>query len=175
MEGIIEKKNASGLGDYTALALTTWGVGYIPGAPGTYGSIVGVAIYFGITAVHAELGLSLPTIWAINALLLAVLVHLGIWASRRAEPLLGETDPHEAVVDEVMGQLVVFLFVPAGLAWPFALAAFILFRLFDILKPYPIDDLQHLPGGLGICADDLVAGFYAGICLSAIYAISLTI
>ncbi len=97
----------------------------------------------------------------------------GLLAARY--PLLGNSDPSEAVVDEVMGQLITFLFVPFFLPWPFILAGFLLFRLFDIWKPYPIDDLQVLPGGIGVCADDIVAGVYAGICLAIGYAIYLSI
>jgi len=104
-----------------------------------------------------------------------VLCLLGIWASGRAIELLGNSDPSQAVIDEVMGQIVVFLFVPFGVSWPFILVGFLLFRLFDIWKPYPIDDLQVLPGGLGICADDLVAGVYAGICLAVGYAVILSL
>ena len=89
--------------------------------------------------------------------------------------MLGDSDPSQAVIDEVIGQLVTFLFVPFGLGWPLILAGFLLFRLFDIWKPYPIDSLQILPGGIGICADDILAGVYAGICLLVIYAISLSI
>jgi phosphatidylglycerophosphatase A len=70
-----------------------------------------------------------------------------------------------------MGQIVTFLFIPFTTDWRWLLAGFFLFRLFDIWKPYPIDDLQSLPKGLGICADDLVAGVYAGICLSIVYAV----
>ena len=85
--------------------------------------------------------------------------------------MFGDKDPSRAVVDEVIGQLVTFFFVPFGISWPFVLAGFILFRIFDIWKPYPIDELQNLPGGLGICADDFLAGIYAGACLAIIYAI----
>ena len=74
-----------------------------------------------------------------------------------------------------MGQFITFAFIPFGLSWPFILAGFLLFRLFDIWKPYPIDDLQVLPGGLGVCADDIAAGVYAGICLAIGYAITLII
>jgi len=74
-----------------------------------------------------------------------------------------------------MGQIVTFLFIPFTTDWRLILAGFVLFRIFDIWKPYPIDDLQNLSGGLGICADDLVAGVYAGICLSVIYAIMLSL
>jgi phosphatidylglycerophosphatase A len=74
-----------------------------------------------------------------------------------------------------VGQLITFAFVPFGIGWPLILTGFILFRIFDIWKPYPIDDLQNLHGGLGICADDIVAGVYAGICLSVIYAAMLSV
>jgi len=181
-----EKRTASGVADYIALALTTFGVGYIPGAPGTYGSAVGVAIYvlIGAFEVHASshnaVNGQVPELvvafhWAINAILFTAFCLVGIWASGRSIELLGNSDPSQAVIDEVMGQLVVFFFVPFGISWPFILAGFLLFRLFDIWKPYPIDDLQVLSGGLGICADDLIAGVYAGICLAAGYAVILSL
>jgi phosphatidylglycerophosphatase A len=172
--------------DYIALALTTFGVGYIPGAPGTYGSIVGVGIYLFI-GTHlteaAEHGLRAGTNvghitsfhFALVAVALLLFVLAGIWASGRSTSLFGTEDPHQAVVDEVMGQIVTFLFIQFTTDWKFILAGFVLFRLFDIWKPYPIDQLQDLPVGLGICADDLVAGIYAGICLSVIYAIMLSL
>jgi phosphatidylglycerophosphatase A len=89
--------------------------------------------------------------------------------------LLGNTDAPQAVVDEVIGQLIVFLFIPFTTSWLLVLVGFGLFRLFDIWKPYPIDYLQSLPGGIGVCADDILAGVYAGVCLSIIYAISLSV
>ena len=113
--------------------------------------------------------------WALNAVLLTAFCLVGIWASGRSIPVLGNSDPSEAVVDEVMGQLITFLFIPFTLSWPFILAGFLLFRLFDIWKPYPINDLQILPGGIGICADDILAGVYAGICLAIGYAVYLAI
>ena len=64
--------------------------------------------------------------------------------------------------------LLVFLFVPFGVHWGYILAGFLLFRLFDIWKPYPIDDLQSLPSGIGVCADDILAGVYAGVCLAVV-------
>ena len=175
MKTPVEKRKPSGIVDYIALALTTCGVGYIPGAPGTYGSAVGVAIYVGIVAVEKSgwHGVGISFHWALNGLLLTIFCLVGIWASSRSIPLLGNEDPSEAVVDEIMGQLVTFCFIPFGLTWPFILAGFLLFRLFDIWKPYPIRDLEVLPGGLGICADDIVAGVYAGICLAAGYAVYL--
>ena len=187
MKQAVEKQKPRGILDRVALAITTWGVGYIPGAPGTYGSLVGLFIYHLATfaAESFEHGVAesyrlseAQTAAVINggiALALLLFSLVGIWASGRAIPLLGNEDPHEAVVDEVIGQLVTFLFVPFLFGWPFILAGFLLFRLFDIWKPYPIDDLQALPGGLGVCADDIVAGVYAGICLAVLYAVYLAI
>jgi len=181
----VEKRNPSGILDYLSLALTTWGVGYIPGAPGTYGSAAAVLIYLGVSKAVAGLGStaclgfycrpSAAQTFAFLALLLAGFSVIGIWASGRAEAMLGSSDPHEAVVDEVIGQLVTFSFIPLGVSWPFIIAGFLLFRLFDIWKPYPIDLLQDLPGGLGICADDILAGVYAGICLAIAYAFTLSL
>ena len=183
---MIDSRKPQGPLDYIALALTTFGVGYIPGAPGTYGSIVGVGIYL-FVGMHlseaAEQGLRIGTNvghitsfhFALVAVALLLFILAGVWASGRSTALFGTDDPHQAVVDEVMGQIVTFLFIPFTTDWRMILAGFVLFRIFDIWKPYPIDDLQNLSGGLGICADDLVAGVYAGICLSVIYAIMLSL
>ncbi|CAN5185165.1 phosphatidylglycerophosphatase A [soil metagenome] len=181
MKQTVEERKPSGLTDHVALAMTTWGVGYIPGAPGTYGSAIAVAIYIGVGSCITHCSSLLPassaqsTVNAVIAFTLGTFCLVGIWASGRSIPLLGNEDPPEAVVDEVMGQLITFCFIPFGLDWPFILAGFLLFRLFDIWKPYPIDDLQVLPGGLGICADDIVAGVYAGICLAVSYAVYLAV
>ena len=186
MKTTVEKRKPSGIVDYIALTLTTWGVGYGPIAPGTWGSMVGVGIYVLFSwfergaAQHAAstgFGLELAQVmhFTLNAVLLTAFCLIGIWASGRSIPLLGNSDPSEAVVDEVMGQLITFLFIPFTLSWPFILAGFLLFRLFDIWKPYPIDALQVLPGGIGVCADDIVAGVYAGVCLAIGYVVYLAI
>lgn len=180
MKKPVERRSPKGLIDHLALGLTTFGVGYIPGAPGTYGSAVAIAIYVAISWVetsasgHGRVGID-GFHWAINGIMLAGFCLVGIAASTRSIPLLGSGDPSEAVVDEVMGQLVTLCFVPMGIGWPFILAGFLLFRLFDIVKPFPVRTLEVLPGGLGICADDIVAGVYAGICLAAGYAIYLVV
>ncbi len=178
MKQEIEKRKPSGPLDYIALGLTTLGVGYIPGAPGTYGSLVAVGIYLGIGRVQEQcaahgLPFAASLHYALNAVLLAAFVLIGIWASGRTIPIFGRKDPSQAVVDEVMGQLVTFCFVPFGIGWPFILVGFLLFRLFDIIKPFPARTMEQLPGGLGICADDVVAGVYAGICLAVGYAVWL--
>jgi phosphatidylglycerophosphatase A len=182
MKQKIESRPPNGIVDYLSLAITTFGVGYLPLAPGTWGSIVGVLIYVFIAAGEANVTVSIITsghqsgnltaaFFAINTVVFLLFCLIGVWASGRSCELFGDKDPSKAVVDEVIGQIVVFFFVPFGISWPFILAGFILFRIFDIWKPYPINDLQSLPGGLGVCADDFLAGIYAGACLAIIYAV----
>jgi phosphatidylglycerophosphatase A len=171
--------------DYLSLAVTTFGVGYIPLAPGTWGSAVGVAIYLLFANLEDRADrIFMPQGWTeaqitawlhvFNLVLFLLFCLLGIWAATRATNLFKNKDPQQAVVDEVIGQLIVFLFVPFDISWKLVLAGFLLFRLFDIWKPYPIDSLQNLPTGVGVCADDILAGVYGGIGLALIYAISLT-
>lgn len=171
--------------DHFALAVTTFGVGYLPVMPGTYGSIVGVLIYLAVGWGEANAGIYLLhenwrggqiTAWmhAVNLVVFLLFCLLGIWAANRSVKLFQNKDPKQAVVDEVIGQIIVFLFVPFGLSWKFILAGFLLFRLFDIWKPYPIDSLQNLPAGVGVCADDILAGVYGGTCLAIIYAIAIS-
>ena len=171
--------------DYFALAVTTCGVGYIPLAPGTFGSAVGVLIYLLVAFIEAKSSIYFSqngwqvaqiSAWlhAFNLLLFLLFCLLGIWASGRATKLFQNKDPQKVVVDEVIGQLITFLFVPFAVSWHFVLAGFLLFRLFDIWKPYPIDSLQNLPAGIGVCADDILAGVYAGTCLALICAVRIS-
>ena len=166
--------------DYLAMALATCGVGLIPIAPGTWGSGVGVAVYLGLGHLSERVfdyavgrGLDLPpqqfpavlTTVMLLAILLVMLA--GTWAATRAEKLLGKKDPGAVVVDEVAGQLIAFLFVPWQTTWTWTVVAgFIAFRVFDIWKPYPVRRLEGLGGGLGIMADDMLAGFYAAAAMS---------
>ncbi len=171
--------------DYFSLAVTTYGVGYIPLAPGTFGSAVGVLTYLLIAFTEAKLSFYFSqngwqdaqiSAWlhVVNLILFLLFCLLGIWASGRATKLFQNKDPQKVVVDEVIGQLITFLFIPFAVSWHFVLAGFLLFRLFDIWKPYPIDSLQNLPAGIGVCADDILAGVYAGTCLALIYAVRIS-
>ncbi len=171
--------------DYFSLAVTTCGVGYIPLAPGTFGSAVGVLTYLLIAFTEANLSFYFSqngwldaqiSAWlhVVNLILFLLFCLLGIWASGRATKLFQNKDPQKVVVDEVIGQLITFLFIPFAVSWHFVLAGFLLFRLFDIWKPYPIDSLQNLPAGIGVCADDILAGVYAGTCLALIYAVRIS-
>ena len=154
--------------DYLALAIATCGVGYLPLMPGTYGSLVGVGIFLGLTQLVKGNAL-------IAVVLIAILVSTfaGIWAASRTEALSGRKDPGKVVVDEVAGQLIsLFPLVLFG-HWSIAVViiSFILFRFFDIVKPYPARRLEALKGGVGIMCDDLVAGVYGAVITSIVVAI----
>src|SRR4029453_14428568 len=114
---------------------------------------------------------------AFELLVVMVLALAGIWAASRTERILQRKDPRHVVIDEVAGQFLALIAIPHVLHgdwWP-AILAFALFRLFDIVKPYPARKLESLPGGLGIMADDLVAGVYAGLLLAVGIAVSSSI
>jgi phosphatidylglycerophosphatase A len=181
-----EKPKQKTSSDYFALAMTTFGVGYLPLMPGTFGSLVGVAIYLLVWWVETQLSFHFLdkgwnteqiTAWfhAVNLIIFLLFCLVGVWASGRATQLFQNKDPQKVVVDEVMGQLLVFMFIPFGLHWFYVVAGFLLFRLFDIWKPYPIDSLQNLPAGIGVCADDILAGVYGGTCLALLYAVRISL
>ena len=167
--------------DYLALAIATCGVGYFPIAPGTLGSLVGIAVYLPLMSAVPEAVMArgilvtpLGTPWLTLRLLLILIVSLvGTWAASRAERLMQVKDPGKVVIDEVAGQMIALLSVPAFFGWWAIISAFIFFRLFDIWKPYPIRRLEALESGLGIMADDILAGAYALIANSLVISIVL--
>ncbi len=195
-----------------ALAIATaFGVGHIPKAPGTFGSLVGIAVailthpislimiiwpsfFSGIGGLGLDVpmiqGHPAPGLLLIPSLAALVIVGLlGVWSSSRAAAYAGLKDPQYVVIDEVSGMHVTLvlaimpLWLPTGrlpadeatdfglysalslLNWKYLLLGFILFRVFDIWKPWPIRRLEKLPGGWGIMADDWMAGIYAAILL----------
>jgi phosphatidylglycerophosphatase A len=172
------------LRDYAALAIATCGVGLIPLAPGTWGSLVGVGLYLVARAASVQAfvyakarGWSTPPLESLHTTLvlsmLIVMTIAGIWAASRCESLLARKDPGAVVVDEVIGQLLTFVFLPAGIgAWAIVVG-FVTFRVFDIWKPYPIRRLESLEAGLGIMADDVLAGVYAATFMSLLTTIYL--
>ncbi len=142
-----------------ALAIASAGYsGFFPIAPGTVGSAVGV----GVWAVARASGAGPATELALAAVLFLV----GVWAATRAEGELGTTDPGPVVIDEVMGMCVTLIAVP--FTWKVALAGFLLFRVFDIVKPPPARQLERAHGGWGIMLDDLAAGVYAWAVLAGL-------
>ena len=144
--------------DYLALAIATCGVGYLPLMPGTFGSALAVAMFLLLARVVQGGGLLAGVVVAIVAFTFA-----GIWAGTRTEQLSGGKDPSKVVVDEVAGQLIAVLPLAIFTGWSIkaVIVSFILFRFFDIVKPYPASRFEALKGGLGIMCDDLVAGVYA--------------
>jgi phosphatidylglycerophosphatase A len=179
--GITRATGKKSPGDYFALAFATWGVGYSPVAPGTCGSIVGVGLYLLVRQASARVfAFATARGWSDESfhttfmlLLIAILASIGVWAASRAEKLLGRKDPGAVVVDEVVGQMIAFVFVPFNAGVWTIITGFIAFRLFDIWKPYPIRHLEALKGGLGIMADDVLAGIYAAILMSLLTSIHL--
>ena len=146
--------------DYLALSIATCGVGYLPLAPGTFGSLVGLGIFL----LFARLTTGTPLVALVLVLIVAVTL-AGIWAGTRIEQLSGRKDPGKVVVDEVAGQLIALFPLTIFAHWSTGLVilSFILFRFFDIVKPYPANRLQELDGGVGIMFDDLVAGVYGAV------------
>ena len=154
--------------DYLALVISTFGVGYLPLAPGTWGSLVAVGIFFGFAQVvkgNSLIGVVLVSI--------VVVTFAGIWAGSRTEQISNRKDPSKVVVDEVAGQLISLFPLTVVAHWSIVavIISFILFRFFDIVKPYPARRLEALKGGLGIMCDDLIAGVYAAAITSIIVAV----
>lgn len=130
---------------------TAGGSGYAPIASGTFGSAVGLLLWWAI----ARLGT------AAEAIGLVLVILVGIWAADRAQAIFRRHDDGRITIDEVAGMLLALLLLPPRAE--VAGAAFLLFRLFDIWKPEPARAAERLPGGLGVMADDLVAGLYANL------------
>lgn len=129
-------------------------VGFSPVAPGTVGSLLGVGLYL----------LAFPEGAASTVVYLALAIPAAVWLSGRAEVAFGETDSQRIVVDEIVGQWIALAFLPRSV-W-FIVGAFVLFRALDIWKPWR--RLEELQGGIGVVADDVVAGLIANLCLQAL-------
>jgi phosphatidylglycerophosphatase A len=156
-----------------ALAIaTSLGLGYLPFAPGTWGSLAGILIYYAahhltidVHSARGTISYGVGPVWAlrIGSPLAIFIALVGVWAADRAARFLQRKDPGLVVVDEVSGQFLTYLLALAPLNWKYLLLGFILFRAFDIWKPTPARQAENLPGGLGIMADDWIAGIYAAI------------
>ena len=138
------------------ILIATWfGSGLLPKAPGTWGSLAALPFAWVIQAFGGQLALAIAALIAFA---------VGLWASERMAGDLGIKDPGAVVIDEVAGQWLALAFVPLTI-WSY-LAGFVLFRLADITKPWPVSLVdRRLGGGLGIMLDDMIAGAYAGLAL----------
>ena len=181
---------------------TACGLGYIPKAPGTFGSLAGIFISWLLLRLWPHItiweawprlrGMAIP--FVVPAVILWMIVAvLGVWAAGRTAGYLEAKDPQCVVIDEVSGQMLPLLFAlgttedyldgmsnfhygfwwHGAVHWKYLLVGLILFRLFDIWKPFPVRQAESLPGGWGIMADDWVAAVYAGIGLWIARAVGL--
>jgi len=131
---------------------TVFGIGYVPFASGTFGAAAGLALWW-----------VLPTSAITQAVVILALFALGSWSATVAERHFGTNDPSAVVIDEVMGMLITLFLNPVG--WAGATLGFLLFRAADVVKPYPANRLERLPGGFGVMADDGMAAVYANLAL----------
>lgn len=146
-------KSAAGPRSFVGLAIATvFGVGYAPIAPGTWGSAAGLLVWW-----------LLPASPVPQAVTIVIMFVAGSWAGNVAEQHFSHTDPGQVVIDEVMGMLITLLLNPVG--WRGAVVGFVLFRVFDVIKPYPANRLERLHGGIGVMADDAMAAVYANLVL----------
>lgn len=138
---------------WATIVATFFGAGRLKPGPGTWGSLATLIVWILISRF-------LPAGWVlpVNVLLAALAVAVGIPAATSVSRATGIKDPQFVVIDETAGQLITLIGAP--LAWKSFLAGFILFRAFDIVKPYPVRQLEKLPEGTGIVVDDVAAGLY---------------
>ena len=136
-------------------------LGYVPVAPGTFGSAAGLLVYLGVRSWGSP-GVEIASI--------ALLLALGVWSGNLAEKHFGGVDPAPVILDEVVGMLITLALVPVNLYG--AIAGFLLFRLFDVTKPWPANRLEALPGGLGVMADDAMAAVYGNLALRVLVALA---
>jgi phosphatidylglycerophosphatase A len=142
---------------FISLAIATaLGVGYVPVAPGTFGSAAGLLLWF-----------VLPQSPHLQGAAIVLMFVVGSFTGNVAERHFHKRDPRHVVLDEVMGMLITLFLIPM-LSWKGAVVGFLLFRLADVVKPFPANRLERLPGGLGVMADDAMAAVYANIALRVI-------
>ena len=136
------------------LLATVCGAGYAPVASGTVGSLVALPLLPLLAGLRAQ------SVASYGLVVMALLI-VAVWSAGRAEEIFGGHDHSRIVIDEVAGMVVAGAFLPG--TWLAAGIAFVVFRVFDVLKPFPANVLDRRPGGIGVVGDDVVAGAYAGL------------
>jgi phosphatidylglycerophosphatase A len=136
-------------------------LGYVPIAPGTFGSAAGLAVFYAVRSSGSTV-VELATI--------IVLFAIGVWSGTVAEHHLGGIDPGPVVVDEVVGMLITLAFIPVNMTG--AIVGFFLFRVLDVFKPWPSAQFEKLPGGLGVMADDGMAALYGNLMMWGLIAVT---
>src|SRR6186997_2885099 len=129
-------------------------IGYVPVAPGTFGSAAGLVAYALVRSADSSV---------VEAVTIVVLFVIGVWSGTQAEHHFGGIDPAPVVMDEVVGMLITLAFLPVTITG--AIVGFLLFRLFDVVKPWPANRLEAVRGGLGVMADDAMAGVYGNVAM----------
>jgi len=141
--------------DRVGLFIATCGyLGYVPVAPGTFGSAAGLVVFYAVRGT-GSIGVEVTAIIGLFA--------LGIWSATVAEHHFGGVDPPPVVLDEVVGMLVTLAFLPVSVTG--AIVGFFVFRVLDVVKPWPSARFERLPGGLGVMADDGMAAVYGNLAM----------
>ena len=142
------------------LVATCGYLGYVPIAPGTFGSAAGLIVFAAVRWANSP---------ALELALIAFLFAIGVWSANAAEKHFGGVDPAPVILDEVVGMLITLALIPVNL--PGAIVGFLLFRLLDVIKPWPANRLEALPGGLGVMADDAMAALYGNAIMRLLVAV----
>jgi phosphatidylglycerophosphatase A len=139
-----------------AVLVCTFGyIGYFPVAPGTAGSVAGLVLYGLLRWLQAP-----P---AVETAVIALLFGIGVWSGTHAERYFGSTDPGPGVIDEVVGMLITLFMLPA--TWGIVIAGFFVFRVLDVVKPFPARRFESFHGGMGMMADDVMSALYANVAI----------
>lgn len=141
---------------FITMLATGLGIGYSPFAPGTMGTLLSIPIYYYLSEIPTPL----------YEMTLVSFFFLSVWVSEKAGGLFGKKDDPRIVIDEMMGFFITMHWIPK--TPPFIIAGFILFRVFDILKPFPIRRLEKVRGGFGVVLDDVMAGIFSNLILHLI-------
>jgi phosphatidylglycerophosphatase A len=150
----VRRKEVGSRPFFSLAIATVFGIGYVPVAPGTFGSAAGLLLW-----------MVLPASTVVQAAIIVALFVLGSMVGHVAEHHFRRTDPRQVIIDEVMGMLITLFLNPVGLKGAFV--GFLFFRATDVIKPYPANRLERLPGGIGVMADDAMAAVYANLALRA--------
>lgn len=136
-------------------------LGYAPVAPGTWGSAAGLLVFFAVRSTGST---------AVELAVIAALFAVGVWSGTQAEHHFGGVDPGPIVMDEVVGMLITLALLPVNLAG--AIVGFVIFRVLDVVKPWPSAGFEKLPGGLGVMADDGMAAVYGNLVMRGLIAVA---
>jgi len=135
-------------------------LGYVPVAPGTFGSALGLGVFFAVRSTGSV---------TVELSVIALVFAVGLWCGTVAEHHFGGIDPGPVVLDEVLGMLITLALLPVNITG--AIVGFVIFRVLDVVKPWPSARFERLPGGLGVMADDAMAAIYGNLVMRALIAL----